>query len=277
VNITDEIEVVLVATDGSFFARRGILAASALVPQFGAGIRLFSAVPKDDDVEEREQLLSTLGFPATVVVDLDPAGALHEEVRRLGKAVACMASHGHGRSAAFVGSVATDIVVRGHDPVILAGPMVEEAPQGRGVVVSVDDDPATAHVLPIARQWARRLHEPLIIVSVAEPAPPSVRGGVVRRAFGPDGDVQAFLDGLVAAANIDDVEIETVPIYDPISPAVGLEAWMRVHPAPLVVTGSHARTGLERLALGSVSAGIVRHCPAPVLVIPLAHLGGDTP
>lgn len=275
-NISDEIEVILVATDGSFFARRGILAASVLAPRLGADIRLFSAVSKDDDVEEREQLLSTLGFPATVVVDLDPPSALHQEVHRLGQAVACMASHGHGRSAALVGSVATDVVVRGHDPVILTGPMVETAPHGRGIVVPVDDDPATTHVLPIARQWARRLAEPLIIVSVAEPAPPPVRGGLVRRAFGPDGDVQAFLDGLVAAANIDDVEVETVPIYDPISPAVGLEAWMRIHPAPLIVTGSHARTGLERLELGSVAAGIVRHCPAPVLVIPLADLGGGT-
>jgi nucleotide-binding universal stress UspA family protein len=275
VNISDEIEVVIVATDGSLFARRGILAASVLAPRLGARIGVFSAVPKDDDVEGREQLLSTLRFPSTVVVDLDPAGALHEEVRRLGKAVACMASHGHGRSAALVGSVATEVVVRSHEPVILAGPMVEKAPHGRGVVVSVDDDPATARVLPVARQWARRLAEPLIIVSVAEPAPPPVRGGGVRRAFGPDGDVQAFLDGLVAAANVDDVEIETVPIYDPIGPAVGLEAWMRLHPAPLIVTGSHARAGLKRLALGSVSAAIVRHCPAPVLVIPPAHLGGD--
>ncbi len=274
-NTPDEIEVVLVATDGSSFARRGILAASVLAPRLGADIRLFSAVPKDDDVAGREHLLSELGFPATVVVDLDPAGALHEEVRRLGGAVACMASHGYGRSAALVGSVATDVVVRGHDPVILAGPTVEKAPHGRGVVVSVDDDLATAHVLPIARHWARRLAEPLIVVTVAEPAPPTVRGDAVRRAFGPDGDVQAFLDGLVAAAKIDDVEIETVPLYDPISPAVGLEAWTRGHPALLIVSGSHARTGLGRLALGSVSAGIVRRCPAPVLVVPLAHLGGD--
>ena len=94
---SDEIEVVIVATDGSLFARRGILAGSMLAPRLGAGIRLFSAVPNDDEVEGRQQLLSTLGFPATVVVDLDPAGALHEEVRRLGNAVACMASRGHGR------------------------------------------------------------------------------------------------------------------------------------------------------------------------------------
>src|SRR3981081_785132 len=109
-----------------------------------------------------------------------------------------MAGQGDGRSAALVGSVATAVVVRGHDPVILAGPMVEKPPEGRGVVVSVDDDPATALVLPIAQRWARLLGEPLVVACVAEPAPPPVRGGPVRRAFGPDGDVQAFLDQLIA-------------------------------------------------------------------------------
>ena len=128
----DRIEVVIVATDASFFARRGILAASTLAPRLGAEVRLFSAVPKDDDVAIRERELSRFGYPATVVVDLDPAGALHEEVQRHANAVACMATHGHGRSASLVGSVAMDVVVRGHDPVLLAGPVLEQPPQGRG-------------------------------------------------------------------------------------------------------------------------------------------------
>jgi len=35
----------------------------------------------------------------------------------------------------------------------------------------------------------------------------------------------------------------------------------------VVVVGSHGRTGLERLFLGSVSEHIVRHAPCPVLVV----------
>jgi nucleotide-binding universal stress UspA family protein len=35
----------------------------------------------------------------------------------------------------------------------------------------------------------------------------------------------------------------------------------------VLVVGSHGRTGLERLLLGSVSEHIVRHAPCPVLVV----------
>jgi len=38
--------------------------------------------------------------------------------------------------------------------------------------------------------------------------------------------------------------------------------------ADLIVIGTHNRKGLERLLLGSVAEGTVRHAPCPVLVIP---------
>jgi nucleotide-binding universal stress UspA family protein len=36
----------------------------------------------------------------------------------------------------------------------------------------------------------------------------------------------------------------------------------------VIVVGSHGRTGLARIFLGSVSEHVVRHAPCPVLVIP---------
>jgi nucleotide-binding universal stress UspA family protein len=38
--------------------------------------------------------------------------------------------------------------------------------------------------------------------------------------------------------------------------------------ADLIVIGTHSRTGLDRLLLGSVAEDIVRHSPVPVLVVP---------
>jgi len=43
------------------------------------------------------------------------------------------------------------------------------------------------------------------------------------------------------------------------------DAW----PADLVVAGTHGRTGVQRLLLGSVAEGIARVSPVPVLLIPL--------
>src|SRR5438067_7414950 len=41
--------------------------------------------------------------------------------------------------------------------------------------------------------------------------------------------------------------------------------------ADVIVVGSHGRTGLERLFLGSVREDVVRHAPCPVLVVREKH------
>ena len=38
--------------------------------------------------------------------------------------------------------------------------------------------------------------------------------------------------------------------------------------ADLIVVGTHNRTGLDRLIMGSVAENVVRHAQVPVLVIP---------
>jgi hypothetical protein len=48
-----------------------------------------------------------------------------------------------GRTAALVGSVATDIVARGNDPAVLVGPLVNLGRPMRRVVACVDDTPAS--------------------------------------------------------------------------------------------------------------------------------------
>jgi nucleotide-binding universal stress UspA family protein len=180
-----------------------------------------------------------------------------------------MATHGRGRSAALIGSVATDVVARGHDPVVLVGPAPPDHPNGHGVIVAVDETPASADLLPVGLGWAGLLGEPLTVATVAEPVPGPVRPDrAVRRVFGPDGDVHEFLDRLVAPLRAAGHTVETLALYDPISPAEGLEAHLKNHPAALVVVSSHTRTGPARLVFGSVAAAIVRRSPSPVLVVP---------
>lgn len=280
---TSPVEILLVPLDGSAFSGRAVPVAARLSGKLDAGIMLFSAVPTEDDVPARAAELDDVVPPClapvqrTVVVSTDPAGAIHEQLRELGRerTLVCMASHGRNRSAALIGSVATEVVARGHDPLVVVGPHPDEhpgvlgVPGGLGVIVAVDESPASAALVPIGLGWARLVDEPLTVATVAEPVPPPVRPDhPARRRFGPDGDVEAFLDSLVAPHRQQGHKVEALALYDPISPASGLEAYLRDNPATLVIVASHARTGPTRIVFGSEASAIVRRSPSPVLVVP---------
>ena len=74
----------------------------------------------------------------------------------------------------------------------------------------------------------------------------------------------------IAIRNVrrDGMEIGSQAVYDPIGPADGLVTYVREHPSSVLVVGTAAPKGLERLAKGSTAAAIVRSSAAPVLVVP---------
>ena len=43
------------------------------------------------------------------------------------------------------------------------------------------------------------------------------------------------------------------------------------HDAEWIVMGSHGRSGLSHLLVGSVAEGVLRHSSVPVLIVPLKH------
>ncbi|MCU1449749.1 MAG: hypothetical protein JWP02_1919, partial [Acidimicrobiales bacterium] len=175
----ERIDTVVVAVDGSEFSQRALPVAQRLARRLDATILLFSAVPTEDDVPTRRTELSAAAgtlegvkVEEDVVVNVDPAGAIHETLKRIGNAVPCMTSHGRGRSAAVLGSVANEVLARGHDPLVLVGPMGDEETDGTGVYAAVDEHPGSAEVVVAALRWADLLDEHLTVITVAEPVPP---------------------------------------------------------------------------------------------------------
>jgi nucleotide-binding universal stress UspA family protein len=268
----------VVPLDGTPFSTTAIPTASQLAERLDASVTLFSAVDSVDEEPGRVAWLESLEVVKRrveydVVVNRDPAGAIHETLRGLPCSIACMASHARVRMAAMTRSVLTELLVRGHDQVIAVGPgrgdfapSTEHQPL-RGVVVGVDDNAEAAHLLEVAADWSAQLREPLAVLTVAEPVPPQVVSGPVRRRYGPD-DVDGFLRTLLARARLDAVELEPRVLYNPISPVNGIISWVYEHPTVLVIVGTAAPTGLERLAKGSTAAAITRESAAPVLVVP---------
>ena len=244
---------------------------------------------RESDVADRREMLAAIGrhrcnASVSVVVDRDPAGVIHETVKRLRCAIACLANRGLGRSVTLRTSVASDVIARGGDPVILAGPEIgrpkgvwwRDTPislsqfRGGGVVACLDGTAASGGLVAVALQWAQWLGEPMIALTVAEPIPslPDQEEGRLARAFEPDGNVDSFLEQVLAPAQGARVEVVGVPVYDPVGPAEGVRSYLEESPAALVVVGAHHRGRNEDVALGGTAAAIVFRSRSPVLVVP---------
>ncbi len=269
------VDTILVGLDGSHFSERALLAAVPLAERLGAKLFLFSAVESEEEANERMGRLAALrprALPATldVLPDPDPADAIDTLLRDLGDAVACIATHGRGRSAALLRSVANEVLRRSRRPTILVGPGFARDRLGPGIVACIDETSASTHILPVAIAWAERLAEKVTVITVAEPVPaPLTPGTPPGRRFGPDtDDVEQYLEAVVAPRRGCGRDIETRVVYDPISPASGLRHYLWDNPSRLVAVGSHLRRGLTRSVLGSVATSIARQSFSPTVVVP---------
>ena len=205
-----------------------------------------------------------------MVVESTPAKGIALVADDLGSTLVCMASHGHGRSAAMLGSVAQDVLVGLGAPMLLVGPSAVPGPVDAPVVVTVDGSEASEAAIEVAVDWAASLTVDVRIVTVAEPVPAPMSSRPAHRRHGPDGDVGAYLAGLVQRVTSWGRGPATIPVVidDPIGPAPGLRAWLPENPAQVVVSTTHARTGLHRVIVGITAAHIVHASPVPVLLVP---------
>jgi nucleotide-binding universal stress UspA family protein len=78
-------------------------------------------------------------------------------------------------------------------------------------------------------------------------------------------EAEASLDD--AVAQLRKIGFEPRPVLVERDPADAILAFLREEKCDLAVVGSHGRTGIKRLILGSVSARIVNEAPCPVLLI----------
>lgn len=106
-----------------------------------------------------------------------------------------------------------------------------------------------------ADKLATRLNRELIVVSAVLPDQTDTRRreavSAIERIEAAFQDGQPKVKGIVASGRAHEVIIVT----------------MRQHDASMVVIGSHGRTGIERLLLGSVAERVIGFADRPVLVV----------
>jgi nucleotide-binding universal stress UspA family protein len=149
-------------------------------------------------------------------------------------------------------------------------PRTEEKMHIQTILVPSDfstySEKAFAWALEMAEKWSARIQ--LLHVVSTPNYPPVVMGA----SFNP----MEFEGSLTAAAEQQAQEFvsshakQTVSIETKVfvgNPFYDICETAKKNHADLIVMGSHGRTGLSHILLGSVAERVVRHAPCPVLVV----------
>jgi nucleotide-binding universal stress UspA family protein len=170
-----------------------------------------------------------------------------------------MSSHGHGRSAAVLGSTCDAVLRELFGPVIVIGPNVDDC-AGRvdgAYVVPLDGSKLADNVLPIVAAWTTEFDGVPWVIEVSKEQP-SYIGDVVDSSF-----VSSRAQAL--RRTIDrDVEFEVLHGGNTGHSITDFAGEMN---ASLIFLATHGRTGIARLRSGSVAAEVVRHARCPVVLL----------
>jgi nucleotide-binding universal stress UspA family protein len=164
---------------------------------------------------------------------------------------------------------ATPDAVSDPGPEVPADPL---ATDGR-LVVGLDDSPHAAAALRWALREAVLRQARLEVVHAWQPPLAALPFGATLAIPVDEAAIDSaarteldqIVDGAIAELDVEPPEVMRSVVPGP--PAVTLiEA---AETADLLVVGSHGRTGLRRLVVGSVANACVQHSPCPVVVIRL--------
>lgn len=256
----------VVPVDGSDRSFEAIPIAARMAAAVDGKLEVVTVVDRLADValarNELERGVAELGELAVepmqhVLAGDSVADTLAHHVESLSGATVLMSSHGHGRSAAVLGSTTDAVLRRLFGPVIVVGPRATEAPGRLGgrFVVPLDGSQRAESVLSIVAAWAVEFEGvPWLIEVVDEnPHPLDVveSSYVSRRA----GELRKRIDT--------DVEFEVLHGGNPSRPIVD---FAQTNSASLIFMTTHGRTGIDRLRTGSVAAEVVRHATCPVVL-----------
>lgn len=223
--------------------------------------RLADITPAHDELARGVAQLGDLPIePGLHVLANDVvAKAVADHVEELTGAMVVMSSHGHGRSAAVLGSTTDDLLRRLYGPIVVVGPHVRTEHAGvldGAYLVPLDGSPASEQIVPIAEAWAIEFGAVPWLVEVIAPRV-HVAADVFESAY------PARIASKVHQQTGHEVEYEVLHGDKPSRAIVDFAAGNN---SRLIFATTHGRTGLERLRLGSVAAEVVRHAPCPVVL-----------
>ena len=140
------------------------------------------------------------------------------------------------------------------------------------VLVATDGSPSSVQAAKRAAQLLRSADHVTVLTVVTE-MPGDDAGGFEGSVYSPEEQEQVWNDELkeageelerTAAALSSAAVDKRIEVGDVAKTVCRVAEELQVD---AIVVGSHGRTGIGRLLLGSVSEHVVRHAPCPVLVV----------
>jgi nucleotide-binding universal stress UspA family protein len=276
-------KTIIVPLDGSEFAERALAPAAELADRTGAELTLMTSRMGGVVVEPEHYLTEAaarVGIPdaeVVVISDRFVVSGLKVVVAESADSMVCMSTHGHsGLFQAMLGSNAEEAIRLLRVPMLLVGPRVEPSfgPRFDSVVVCTDGTPTSMAIVPEVSDWIRALHLRAWVVQVFDPE--------ARLALEEAGEQEAIEVGVVHALAESLLSRDGAGVnWDVLhrdDAADAIVDYVRDVRASLIAMSTHGRTGLARVALGSVTAAVVHNAPCPVLVVrPDGLSGRDEP
>lgn len=266
-------------SDGSDFSWRAVRLAATIAEHIDLPLEVIEValLPADLPLTRRsieERLADELGqeraerATATVLIQGDRiATTIADHIERLGDgSIVVMSSAGRGRSAAILGSVAEDLLVHIHGPVLVVGPEVdvEAFHLGGRILVPVDGSATSEYALGLAAAWGIEHGAVPWIISVVDPEELAKMGNGMG-----GGDVAETSYAARTAQRLREQSHREVN-YDVLHdrhPDKALARYAASGDVSLIVASTHGRTGLARVAAGSQAMGMVHRSPVPVLLV----------
>ncbi|MFA4903761.1 MAG: universal stress protein [Desulfobaccales bacterium] len=228
-----------------------------IVPEFQAvmpDVRSILAQEAKRNMEVIEAEAAKLGVPVQLLLPegQQPYAAIVAEVEKIAPDLVILGRRGkHGLADILMGSVTARVI--GHSPV-----NVLVVPKGgaigfQRILVASDGSPHSEVTWDLALAMAKQAASQLIAVAVAPE-----EGDII--------EAQALVHKLLTAANRAGMPLKGVSPQG-VAPDAGIIHQAIKNEVDLIIMGSHGRTGLKRLLMGSVTERVIGQSPCPVLVV----------
>ena len=140
--------------------------------------------------------------------------------------------------------------------------------QPRVILCPTDFSANSTVALGIARDLARQNQATLIVLHVADTLGPERPGHTSRRKPGcSPRDTSRTCGSSCSQMAPAEPGLDLRYLLREGDPAAVIEQVVREQHCDLVVLGTHGRTGLDHLLMGSIAEKIIRRCPCPALVV----------